>query len=42
MKCCYTCANYQDALCITSEAHDDEDPDTFSCELYEWDEENEE
>ena len=35
-KCCYTCDNYRDG-CQTSDAHDDEDPNTFSCELYEED-----
>lgn len=34
-ECCYTCGNYRDAICQTSDAHDDEDPNTFSCELYE-------
>ena len=34
-KCCYTCDNYRDAICQTSDQHDDEDPNTFSCDLYE-------
>ncbi len=36
---CYTCLNYEDALCTISDQHDDEDPNIFKCELYEEDEE---
>ena len=35
--CCYTCENYKDTLCEVSDNHDDEDPNTFKCELYEED-----
>lgn len=34
-KCCYTCDNYRNGICQTSDRYDDEDPNTFSCELYE-------
>ena len=33
-KCCYTCDNYKDALCLISDQHDDENPNTFFCNLY--------
>lgn len=39
LKCCYTCLSYEDALCVVSDQHDDEDPNTFKCELYDEDEE---
>ena len=34
VECCYTCLNYVDALCTTRDDKDDEDPDTYKCELY--------
>lgn len=37
-ECCYTCENYDDR-CQVSDRHDDVDPNTFSCELYEQDDE---
>lgn len=37
VQCCYTCLNYEDALCLISNRHDDEDPNIFMCELYDED-----
>ena len=36
-ECCYSCLNYEDAICQISDQHDDEDPNTFKCELYDED-----
>ena len=38
-ECCYTCENWQDAMCQISDQHDDENPNLFKCELYGQDEE---
>lgn len=36
---CYTCEFYEDALCGLSDNYDDEDPNTFKCSMFEYDEE---
>lgn len=33
-KCCYNCDNYVDALCTISDQYDEENPNTFYCDLY--------
>ncbi len=38
-KCCYTCLNYDAGICQASDLHDDEDLNTFTCDLYDEDEE---
>ncbi len=35
-ECCYTCIYYKDALCVLGDEFDDESPDTFSCDEYEY------
>ncbi len=38
-KCCYTCLNYKNTVCQSSDLHDDENPNDFACDLYDEDEE---
>lgn len=38
-ECCYTCLNWDAALCMIREDYDDVDPNTFKCEEYEKDDE---
>ncbi len=34
IDCCCLCRNYVDALCIVTDEHDDESPETFKCQFF--------